>query len=166
MSLIGFTGHRSLPQSYSAKIKVMVQWASSRGSAVGVGCAAGADLYVRQACTQAIVYRAQSRQPRHLVKRSCQLAQAVSAAGFAGYMLGFPHAPCPVALVPSPLPSRCFCGLGSGSWATLAYASGLGARVWVYGSPVPSHWPGKWSPFMGGQLYTPPPVPQQMGLFG
>lgn len=65
---------------------------------------------------------------------------------------GFPHAPfiafvtapCPAGLRPASS-SKCFSGSGSGSWASLAYAAGLGRSVfivWCGSNVLLPAWPG------------------------
>ena len=61
-----------------------------------------------------------------LASRSAALVSAVAASGAGRGFVGFVSSPCPAGLVPSPSPSACFSGFGSGSWASLALASGLG----------------------------------------
>jgi hypothetical protein len=69
-------------------------------------------------------------------------------------LLVFPSSPCPAGLLPSASSSRCFCGLGSGSWASCAFAVGLRVPVVVFGLPVSSlpSWDlfGSWSPVSVG----------------
>jgi hypothetical protein len=86
------------------------------------------------------VFRAVSPLPRHLVARSAQLADAV------GALVAFPECVCPACVVPSATVARCFCGGGSGTWATAALAAGMGATVYVAGvapGSLPLVW-GEW----------------------
>ena len=49
-----------------------------------------------------------------------------------GLFCSFPSGACPASIVaPAPVVSRCFCGGGSGSWASLAFAVGLGCACFV-----------------------------------
>lgn len=145
--VLGFSGSRMLSQG-SAHIAGFVLssavaqpgWASF---AVGC-CPTGLDLLVRQSsavpASRLSVFRAASRHPRHLVKRSSALACSV------GALVAFPECPCPGGLVPSSVSSRCFCGKGSGTWATAALAAGRGAAVYVAGvapGALPVSW-GQW----------------------
>lgn len=58
--------------------------------------------------------------------------------------------PCPGGLVPSASPSRCWRGFGSGSWAAVAFAVGLGLPVVVFGGGLLPSWPGgRWAPSCG-----------------
>jgi hypothetical protein len=73
-------------------------------------------------------------------------------------------------LVPSPSSSRCFSGLGSGSWATLALAVGLGVPCAVFlgsgsvpaGFSVPSVWCAR---SVGGGWWVCQPHAVQLSLF-
>jgi len=103
-----------------------------------------------------------------LASRSSALVRAVASSGSeagAGFV-GFVSSPCPAGVAPSPSPSRCFSGSGSGSWASLALVAGLGLPVVVFplaGVPLPSSWPGSWSPcssaFAGGFRFVPAAAP-------
>lgn len=101
------------------------------------------------------------------------LISGVAASGAGRGFVGFVSSPCPTGLVPSPSPSACFSGFGSGSWASLALAVGLKLPVVVfpvspsgYGrSPgLPAFWPGSWIPlsgvWAGGFRFAPVPPPQ------
>jgi hypothetical protein len=128
------------------------------GLGVAVGCAAGADAFVRSACLSASVFYARSRSAAHLARRSVALVRAVAASGPGAAMVGFPAGPCPVGVVPGP---RWVSGFGSGTWASLALAAGLGLPVVVFcpAGALPASW-GSWSPvasgpFAGGWLLCP-----------
>ena len=49
-----------------------------------------------------------------------------------GCLISFPDQDCPIGLKPSEIKSKCFCGKGSGTYATLAYAVGLNIPCFVY----------------------------------
>ena len=113
---------------------------------VSVGCARGVDQAVRSAVPSARV------RVFHAVAfgsgrgafalRSAALVRSVAGARSALFVC-FPGRACPVGLVPSASARSCFCGLGSGSWASLALAVGLGvpALVWLpVGVAVPVGW--------------------------
>jgi hypothetical protein len=148
VSLVGFSGSRSLPSSFAPLVASAVAAAAPRR--VAVGCCCGADQLVRSAAPAALVFRAISSQPWALVQRSVALVRAVAASRPGAAFVGFVVSHCPPAVVPSPLPGACFCGSGSGSWASLALAAGLGLPVsvfWCACSPqaLPVAW-GAWSP--------------------
>lgn len=67
-----------------------------------------------------------------LASRSAALVATVAASGEGRGFVGFVSSPCPSGLVPSSSPLACFSGAGSGSWASLALASGLGLPVVVF----------------------------------
>lgn len=100
------------------------------------------------------------RTPAALVARSVAMVQAVAAGGAGSCLVGFVSSPCPQAkrrgggqpLSPSHSSSRCFAGYGSGTWASLAFAAGLGLPVIVFccgitpSEALPRWWPGQWVP--------------------
>jgi hypothetical protein len=158
---VGFSGSRHLPPASSLVVRRVVAGVVASGLGVAVGCAAGADAFVRSACLSASVFYARSRSAAHLARRSVALVRAVAASGPGAAMVGFPVRPCPVGLSPSAQPGQCFCGLGSGTWASLALAAGLGLPVVVFcpAGALPASW-GSWSPvvsgaFAGGWLLCP-----------
>ncbi len=172
MTLIGFCGSRSLPASSGALVSRVVGSVLRSGRGVAVGCAPGADALVRCAAPYASVFRASSFGVGRssFARRSAALASAVSSSGRGAGFVGFVSYPCPPGVVSSPLPSRCFSGAGSGSWASLALAAGLGLPVVVFpvgfpSSALPSSWGGSWSPlagvaWSGGFRFVPAPSPQ------
>ncbi len=146
--LVGFSGSRSLSASAGGVVGPLVASVAASGRGEAVGCASGLDQLVRLACPSAVVFRAASRRPAALVARSVSLVRAVAASGSGCGLVVFPGCACPAGLLPSSVPSRCFCGLGSGSWASAALAAGLGVPVVVFGVPLsslPAAW-GAWSP--------------------
>jgi hypothetical protein len=170
VSLIGFSGSRSLSSAWLPLVRRVVAGVLRSGRGVGVGCAAGADRLVRSAAGgRACVWRVSSGAwgsgRGAFAARSVALVRAVAASGAGAGFAGFVSAPCPAGLVPSPSASACFSGLGSGSWASLALAAGLGLPVVVFwcgggwGASLPLSW-GVWSPvavgpFAGGWLLSP-----------
>jgi hypothetical protein len=156
VALVGFCGSRSLPASWSGLVSQVVTSVLASGRGVAVGCASGADRFVRQAAPTAQVFRVSGSPDRGaFARRSVALVQAVTASGSGAQLVGFVVGPCPRPVAPSPSPSRCFCGGGSGSWASLALAAGLGLPVFVFwcgsGQPMlPTWWGGSWSPVQSG----------------
>jgi hypothetical protein len=139
------------------------------GRGVAVGCAAGGDSLVRAAAPgRCVVFSVASGAwgsgRGAFAGRSAALVRAVAASGAGAGFVGFVAGPSPAGLVPSALASVCFRGLGSGSWASLALAAGLGLPVvvfWCGSGPaaLPAGW-GPWSPvgsgaFAGGWLLSP-----------
>jgi len=99
------------------------------------------------------------RSPAALAARSAAMVSAVAAAGPGSFLVGFVSSPCPQEkkrgggspLSPSRSSSRCFAGYGSGTWASLAFAGGLGLRVVIVPCGLPSlsalpTWWGRWAP--------------------
>lgn len=163
--MVGFTGSRHLAQSHFPLVARVVAGFAGQGCAVG--CAAGLDKAVRLAAPAASlqVFRASRFGPgpavSRLVKRSVAMVQAVAASP-SPFMVGFVSVACPPGVAPSPVAGQCFCGGGSGSWATLALAAGLGVPLVVFwcgpGAPLLPGW-GSWvaaaGPLAGGWQFAP-----------
>ncbi len=136
--VVGFSGSRSVvPACVGA-----VCGAVSPRALVGVGCASGVDAVVRALVLGCSVFSASSFSASsfsgRLVLRSVALVRFVASASGrsgGGVFVVFPSAACPAGLVPSSSSSVCFRGLGSGSWASAAFAAGLGVPVLVF-APV------------------------------
>jgi hypothetical protein len=167
--VVGVSGSRSL----SGQSLVVAQWLASElaGSVAGecrlaevfVGCAEGADRVFRSAlaCRVFQVDRALGR--GGFASRSAAVVAAVAAAG--GCWVSFPGSACPVGLLPSASQSSAFCGSGSGSWASLAFAIGRGvpSLVWLpNGVSVPCGW--GFEP-IGRGWFVSRPVAVQSSLF-
>jgi hypothetical protein len=94
--------------------------------------------------------------------RSAAFVSALAASG--GVLFSFPSAGCPSGLVPAASASRCFSGSGSGSWASLAFAVGLGvpAFVWLPAGVAP---PAAWGfVSLGGGWWSLSPSVVQLSL--
>jgi hypothetical protein len=132
---VGFSGSRSVAPSC---VGVVCSAVSPR-ALVGVGCASGVDAVVRASVCGCSVFSAASFSASswsgRLVLRSAAVvrfvASASSRAGGAVFVV-FPSAVCPAGLVPSSVVSACFAGFGSGSWASAAFAAGLGVPLLVF----------------------------------
>jgi hypothetical protein len=137
-SVFGFSGSRS---SVPAGCSVAAA-AVPVGSRVVVGCARGVDEFFRGEFPSASVFSASSFGAGRgsFARRSVAVVSSVASRG--GLWVSFPASPCPPGLFPSSSSSRCFCGSGSGSWGSLAFALGSGVPCLVFlGSlPVPSGW--------------------------
>jgi hypothetical protein len=136
-AVIGFSGSRSVvPAALLAALSAV-----PAGASVFVGCARGVDGAVRCRFPSACVFRVAGSGRGAFAARSARFVRALSASG--GVLFSFPGRPCPAGLVPSVSSSACWCGLGSGSWASLAFALGLGVPccVWLPGSVCP---PASW----------------------
>ena len=145
-SVVGFSGSRSFVAP--AGLLPAVFSCVSTSASVVVGCARGLDFSVRVAFPRARVFYASSfgRGAGSFARRSCAVVRACSSAP-SSVWVSFPASPCPAGLVPSPLSSVCFRGLGSGSWASLALACGLGVPCFVWLPPTVSP-PAGWG-FLG-----------------
>ena len=148
----GFSGSRSsVPFGAAYRVVSLVPESAS----VFVGCASGVDAFFRSRFPSATVLQASSFGSSRgiFAARSVAVVRAVAAAD--GLWVCFPSSPCPAGLLPSASSSRAFCGAGSGSWASLAFALGSGVPCLVFlGSvPCPAGWglspmPG-WSGWFG-----------------
>lgn len=138
--VVGFSGSRSAAggPALAAAVRLVVR----SGRSVAVGCAPGADAAVRALLPSARVFRAAAfRRPggswaSALASRSAALVSCVAAGGRGSALLVWLPGPCPAGLVPSAVASSCFRGLGSGSWASAAFAVGLRVPVLVFPGPA------------------------------
>lgn len=148
-AVVGFSGSRRLPVAFRPLVAGVVASALAGGRAVAVGCVGGADAFVRAAAPGAVVFAASAFGAGRaaFAARSVALVRAVAAGGPGSGFAVFPASPCPSGLSPSASPAACFCGLGSGSWASAAFAAGLGVPVAVFpcGFSVLPPW-GAWRP--------------------
>ena len=166
-SAVGFSGGRSVPCPASLRALRSAVAAVPSGVPVFVGCAGGVDAVVRSLAPSASVFSVASGAfgsgRGAFAARSVACVRAVAAAG--GVWVSFPSSACPAGLVPSSSPSRCFSGLGSGSWASLAFAAGLGLPCLVFlppGVSVPPCW--GFVAGAGGWFLLPAPA-AQLALF-
>lgn len=159
-SCVGFSGSR-LPSAVSL---ASLAWACGlvpTGAAVVVGCARGIDQAVRATFPTAQVFQVSSfgRGRGAFAARSVACVRSVAASS--GLWVSFPSAACPMGLLPSPKSSKCFSGLGSGTWASLAFAIGSGVPCLVFlpaGVSVPVGW--GFEPLGGGWFQVTPPAVQ------
>ena len=152
LAVVGFSGGRRLSPAFRPLVSGVVAKVLAAGRGVAVGCAAGADGFVRGAAPAAVVFSvaAFGSGRSAFARRSAALVRSVAAGGPGSGLVAFPAAPCPPGLVPSASVSACFCGLGSGSWASAAFAAGLGLPVVVFpcGFSALPPW-GAWRPLSG-----------------
>ncbi|MDG4550737.1 MAG: hypothetical protein P9F19_15965 [Candidatus Contendobacter sp.] len=133
-AVVGFSGSRRLAPAFAPLVAGVVASALAAGRSVAVGCAPGADLFVRSSAPGAAVFSVSAFGSGRgaFARRSVALVRAVAAGGPGSGLVVFPASPCPSGLLPSSSSSACFCGLGSGSWASAAFAAGLGVPVVVF----------------------------------
>ncbi|AGF53731.1 slr6081 (plasmid) [Synechocystis sp. PCC 6803] len=166
---VGFSGSRSLSPLSVAALRSLSA-AVPASASVFVGCAAGADAVGRSLFPSASVFSVSSGQwgagRSAFARRSVAVVSAVlSAGGPAGLWCFFPSAGCPVGLLPSARSSRCFCGLGSGSWASAAFALGSGLPLLAFLPPGVSPPPGWGFSSLGGGWWVAHPAAVQLSLF-
>lgn len=143
--VVGVSGSRA-PSPASASV---CRWAVRQlapSASVVVGCATGIDAVARALRPSASVVQAAAFGfgPGALAARSTAVVRAVGGGGPSALWLAFPSGPCPAGLVPSRRSSACFSGSGSGTWASLALAVGLGIPALALlppGVAVPAGWP-------------------------
>jgi hypothetical protein len=162
-STIGFSGSRSPSFASVKRVKAIATMIPDSVSVV-VGCQRGIDAVVRELFEDAQVFKASDygSGKGSYAARSVACVRTVAAAGV---WCSFPKSVCPDGLFPSSSSGRCFCGLGSGSWASLAFALGLGVRCVVFlpnGVDCPSNW-GLVS--VGGGWFVPELNLMQLSLF-
>lgn len=144
-SVVGFSGSRlSCPALVSAVSSVAAAVPSS--ASVFVGCARGVDELARSAFPEARVFAVSSGAwgsgRSAFARRSVAFVRALSSAGGVLVSLPSPGSVPAAGLVPSSSSSRAFFGGGSGSWASLSFAVGLGVPCLVFlgSSPAPAGW--------------------------
>ena len=131
-SAFGFSGSRSgVPASVLSSVVGLIP----SDSQVFIGCARGVDSFFRSAFPSASVFQAADfgRGRGAFAARSVAVVLAVAAAD--GLWVSFPASGCPAGLLPSASSSKAFCGSGSGTWGSLAFALGNGVPCLVF-SPV------------------------------
>ena len=167
--MYAFTGSRDLPETFRFPVHALVSELTSLGQNVGVGCANGLDSFVRDSSAfRGKVFRAEAGAPYALVRRSVFMVEILCSSKFP-CLIAFPGKPCPADFVPHANAIKCFCGTGSGSWATAAFAVGRGSALYVGGlsaNQLPASW-GSWvlsSRFPGLRRLVPAPSPQ-LSLF-
>jgi hypothetical protein len=143
--VLGFSGSRSVVPAVLGSVLRSVP----AGAVVFVGDARGVDGAVRSAVPGCRVFRVVGSGRGAFAARSVRFVRALAASG--GVLFSFPGRACPVGLLPSADSRACFCGLGSGSWATAALAVGLGVPVCLW-LPAELSVPGSWGlvPVGGG----------------
>lgn len=163
-TLIGFSGSRVLchRETISA-VNQVIELIPSHAK-VHVGDAAGIDALVRNLIPEATIFQAIPRyygDKSAFAGRSIKCVRSVLEPG--GLWVAFPNKPCPNGLKPSTVTTECFRGTGSGTWASLAYAAGLGISCLVF---LPAIAPPDWQfQDIGGGWYYLPAVWEQLTLF-
>ena len=150
--VVVFSGSRRLSPIYRPLVQQVVEAVKADGRIILVGCANGADSYVRDSAPAAKVFKAVNygEGPGSFARRSIAMVERAATRTGSGLIV-FPGLPCPESLLPSPRSAACFCGLGSGSWASAALASGLGLSVVIFpcGFSALPPW-GEWQPAGSG----------------
>lgn len=111
-----------------------------------VGCAAGADKAIRLSVPTAKVFSVSHKRSRWAYAARSAKFVSTLASSPSPVLVAFPSSACPIGLLPSSAKFKCFAGFGSGSWASLAFAVGLGVPVAVF-LPAGIIPPVSWSQF-------------------
>ena len=126
------SGGRHLVKGSASAVQLSIHFLPAQAT-ISVGCASGVDSLVRflVPASHLTIFQASAfgYGRGSFARRSIACVQHV--ASLSGLWLSFPSQACPVGLVPSSNSRRCFCGFGSGSWASLAFAVGLGVPCLV-----------------------------------
>jgi hypothetical protein len=135
-SSFGVCGSMVAGSPASSLASVVVPVVADMG-AVSCGCGFGVDAVARPFAS--FIFRASSFGSGRtaFALRSIAFVRALASSS-SPVLLVFPAGACPVGLFPSASSHACFCGLGSGSWASAAFAAGLGVPVVVFGLPASS----------------------------
>lgn len=140
---IGFTGSR---RGFSNKtlVSVVARSVAQAGHSVLVGCASGVDAVVRSSVPSARIFSVASPSAGSVSSPAKALARrSMSMVSGCSVLVGFASVACPSVVCPS----SHFCGGGSGTWASIAYAVSKGLRVFVFvedGIALPSWLGGQW----------------------
>ena len=166
MLTVAFTGARRLRVKYYPLVSRCVKTVEAANGQVLVGCARGLDQMVRKAATRPKVFEARSglfgdfeaHPAQTLANRSKSMVYELDMNRSCErvVLIGFVDKPCP----PSVRPAPHWCpGSGSGTWATLALAAGLGIPIMVIwpgaSDPALPAWWGTWAipPVIGGSVW-------------
>lgn len=130
-SSVGFSGSRTPNHELVSAAKMALSRVNP-DALVMVGCAKGIDAIVRSEvdASRLKVFSVYGTGKGAFAERSIRCVRAVFDAS--GTWVSLPSGPCPSVLRPSDKPTECFCGTGSGSWASLALAKGLGVPCLVF----------------------------------
>lgn len=128
---IGISGsRRPAPVSLAALAALVAQLPAD--VPVLVGDAPGVDRRASELLPQARVFHVASYGAGSGAFAARSIACVQACASARGVWCAFPAGPAPAGLRPSARSSACFAGFGSGTWASLAFALGLGLPAVVY----------------------------------
>ena len=161
--MIGFSGSREPTPAAMVLASMVAQVIAKNQLPIATGCARGIDRVVRNSARATMVFRSSGNKAWQTARRSARMVDTIALSERPRALLAFPGTECPTGLVPSAKSHNCFCGKGSGTWATAAYAAGLGVPLVIFQAegetwPLPE-WGGKWLPikngmFGGGYLFS------------
>ena len=132
---VAFCGSRGLIGPDFRHCRETAQYAANLGLIVLTGDANGADAAARMGAPSARVFYVKQGDipyPAALAIRSVSMIRALAQREPAALLIAYPDAICPDQLRPSSNPRQCFSGKGSGTWASVCFALGLGLPVLVY----------------------------------
>jgi hypothetical protein len=131
--VIGFSGSRLVVPSalYQLLDKITDQQ-------IIVGDCRGVDQAVRDYLKHCQVICTTFKGKGATAERSIRFVKEI--ASNRGCLVSFPSSDVPKALTPTEKSNKAFCGTGSGTWATLAYAVGLNLPCFVYLQNYSCNW--------------------------
>ena len=150
---VGFSGSRRAPAHVLAAVSAFARAVGRSGVPVLVGDAPGVDAAVAAGVSRAPAGDLRRFVVRHraarwgFAERSVLMVRTLADSPWPALVV-VPCRPCPRGLVPSSSSRACFAGFGSGSWASAAFAAGLGVSVFVLAAGAPESlpvWGAGWS---------------------
>lgn len=160
---VAFSGGRQFPRGVGKRLPSEIASYVPSSSRVVIGCAKGVDQSFRRLFPQASVFHAShfGEGRSSFARRSVAVIDQLDRGDL---FVSLPDKECP-RLMPSASSSRCFCGSGSGSWASLAYAIGrdIPAAAYLGELRCPAGWALK-SAGGGWFLFRPSSYQLSLGL--
>jgi len=120
--MIGFSGSRKLTPRQRDQVLAELATITIPAKQWHVGDADGLDALVREYNPKVTVHLIDGKQRWHFAQRSQRLIDTI---GEGGVLYAFPNKPCPEKCTPA----KPFCGHGSGTWGTVAYAKKKGLDI-------------------------------------
>jgi hypothetical protein len=142
--VVAFSGSRGseIAEALYQAINV-ITFAGKFAPPVLVGDARGVDATVASLIPSATVFKASDfgyGRGSFAARSIAVIKETKKMGGSRGVWIAFPANMCPPGLLISCSPSKCFSGSGSGTWASLALATGLNIPSLVFGIEPPTSW--------------------------
>jgi hypothetical protein len=139
---IGFTGSRD-GFSNNALVSQIARAVHGAGHVILVGCANGVDAIIRQSVPYKIYSIASPASGTTTTICQALARRSQTMVSHSSVLIGFASINCPAIVNPT----KHFCGSGSGTWASIAYAVSQGKQVFVFKSAgvlLPAWSNGQW----------------------